>query len=86
MFDVQWRPRRLQYLPLPEEKKLLEHEKDIRKKYEELDKERIADLLDKNNAIKRQRKEEFLSFITDKNKWFKGFADVRSKLLGFKEF
>lgn len=84
--DVQWRPRALNYLSAEEEKKLFEKERDIRKKYEEIDKERGAELLGLKAQIRLKQKKEFLAFMAEKDKWFRGFANERSKMLGFKEF
>lgn len=41
VFDVQWRPRFLNQLPEEEERALLDGEKEVRRKYEEMDDKRI---------------------------------------------
>lgn len=74
------------HLPEQEEKAMMEQEKQIRKKYELIDDKRINALKYEKEAAKQKRKEDFLSFIAQKQAWFKGFSDLREKYLGFKEF
>ena len=49
---MQWRPRALNLLPADEEKKIIENEREIRKKYELIDKERMVGLLDEKAKFK----------------------------------
>lgn len=51
IFDAQWRPRLFSLLEEGQERKLLEGEKEIRKKYEEVDDRR-------NNELKYQKEEQ----------------------------
>ena len=71
--DVQWRPRLFNRLPDAEEKKLIEDEKEIRKKYELLDDKRANVLKYARIEAMEKQKAEFFSFIAAKKKWFKGF-------------
>ena len=82
--DVQWRPRMLNRLSLTEEKKLLEDEKDIRKKYELEDDKRLNALKYAKREAKIRQKKEFAEFVIRKKNWFKDFVEVRSEILGFK--
>ena len=65
---------------------LLEKEKEIRKKYEEIDDRRINALKYEKEAAKIKQKQEFVEFIASKNAWFKSYAEKREKILGFKDF
>ena len=83
--DVQWRPRLFNRLPEKEERQLIEQEKEIRKKYELIDDKRINALKYAKLEAMQKQKEGFFNFIAAKKAWFKGFAEKREKILGFKE-
>jgi hypothetical protein len=84
--DVQWRPRVFSQLPDAEEKALLEQEKEVRKKYEEMDDRRINALKYQKEEAKQKQKAAFLQFVDKKQQWFRQFAERRQTQLGFKEF
>ena len=62
---------------------MLEQEKEIRKRYELADDKRLNSLKYEWEEAKKKRKENFLAFVANKQKWFKGFAAEREKMLGF---
>jgi len=63
---------------------LIENEKDLYKKYKELDDQRSIALLSEKEREKHVRKTSFLDFIQKKKEWFKGLSTKRTSLLGFK--
>jgi hypothetical protein len=65
---------------------LIDSEKEVRKRYEEMDDKRINFLKYEKEAQRKKQKEGFLTFIAQKNAWFKQFAETRQKALGFNEF
>ena len=71
-------------LPDEGEKKLHEQEKEIRKKYELEDDKRTNALKYIKAAEREQRKKDFTVFVERKREWFRGFAEKREKILGFR--
>ena len=63
----------------------MESEKEIRKKYEEIDDRRINLLKYQKEEARQLQKKSFLEFIAHKKEWFRKFGEARSKALGFKE-
>lgn len=64
--DVQWRPRVFNLLGEEEEKRLMEQEKEIRRRYEEMDDRRINALKYMKEEARIKRKVEFREFIQRK--------------------
>jgi pyruvate dehydrogenase complex dehydrogenase (E1) component len=64
----------------------MEQEKEIRKRYEEMDDRRINALKYMKEEARQKQKVTFKDFIQRKQSWFKQFAELRQKALGFSEF
>jgi hypothetical protein len=64
----------------------MEQEKEIRKRYEEIDDRRINELKYLKEDARKRQKQSFAEFVVKKQGWFKQFAEGRQQALGFKEF
>ena len=85
IFNVHFRPRYMEHLPMDGEKKLLAQEKDIKKKYEEEDEKRMNFLVYEREKQKQEQRVKFREFLARKKEWFAQFKELRNAARGFSE-
>jgi hypothetical protein len=62
-----------------------QEEKEIKKKYEDLDAKKIDFLKYQKEELRKQRQAEFLAYLQKKRDWATKFNEKRKKILGFDE-
>jgi hypothetical protein len=62
-----------------------QEEKEIKKKYEDLDAKKMDFLKYQKEELRKQRQAEFLSYLQNKREWAAKFTEKRKKILGFDE-
>ena len=62
-----------------------QEEKEIKKKYEDLDAKKMDFLKYQKEELRKQRQAEFLSYLQKKREWAAKFTEKRKKILGFDE-
>ena len=85
IFNVHFRPRYLTHLSVEEEKKMLDREKEIKKKYEEEDEKRLNVLKYEKERLKKEQRAKFKEYLANKRQWFATFKEKRDQIRGFKE-